>query len=197
MRRWSLSVPEVISYSESSKNKSVFLFVLNKCWWWWCWGDVPLHAQSGGSFLGKRPLLHHAPPRKWVMSLRLWDYRPSGRRVPGCFLAVMFRPCSAHHPPPPCSVNTHTHTRAPSCAVSAHFITARQHLRNGNSKCTRCFKLCFFLFFFLKSVKSICDLYFSLHKWDLIYWLSKSSGIMTSNVTSWWMLAFKYVCLWQ
>lgn len=48
--------------------------------------------------LGKRPLLHHAPPRKWVMSLRLWDYRPSGRRVPGRFLSVMFRP---YHPPPP------------------------------------------------------------------------------------------------
>lgn len=26
------------------------------------------------------------------MSLRLWDYRPSGRRVPGRLLSVMFRP---------------------------------------------------------------------------------------------------------
>ncbi|TKS84385.1 hypothetical protein D9C73_018847 [Collichthys lucidus] len=25
------------------------------------------------------------------MSLRLWDYRPSGRRVPGCLLSLMFR----------------------------------------------------------------------------------------------------------
>lgn len=98
---------------------------------------VPLYAQSGGSFRGKGPLLHHAPSRKWVMSLRLWDYRPSGRRVPGCFLAVMFRPCSARRPPPsPRCKYTHTHTHiilCYECALHNHL----QLLRNGNSKCTQ------------------------------------------------------------
>lgn len=100
----------------SASGGSLGLFVLNKCW---CWGGgvegsppcpvwrlLPGHEAAAPSRSSKK-VGHESE------TVGLPAGRQAGRRVPGCFLAVMFRPCSAHHPPtpPPCSVNTHTHAR--------------------------------------------------------------------------------------
>lgn len=89
---WGISVPEPLIWLLGVFIK-VCLFLCLVEWG----GPPPLHPASGGSswVRGHCSIMLLQESGSWV-----WDCgitRPSGRRVPGRFLSVMFRP---YHPPP-------------------------------------------------------------------------------------------------